>query len=400
MSSAPEDLTTTLRDRQFTRAYETDVKVDLVATSQDLDRFIKFQWQIYKGDPHWVAPLFMERRDFLDPEKNPFFENAEMELYLARRHGQVVGRIAAIEDRNYNAFHGTKTANFGFFEAIEDQDVAQVLLAKVEEFAKARGLDRVMGPASPNSNYEWGLLVDGFGLDPSVQMPYNPTYYASLIEGAGFTKAKDLWAFFIDIAVDPDPKVIRIADKLREREGITVRAANIKDFYAELDRIKRVYNQAWEKNWGFVPFTDKEFEHLARDMKAIVKPDLLLIAEVKGEPVAFSMTLPNANEVLKHLNGRLFPFGLFKALYYQSKIKTARLVTLGIIQPYRKRGLDAILTLETLRAARRLGYTTGEISWTLEDNHLVNRAIELFGCRKYKTYRVYDKSIAAESTPR
>jgi len=394
MASAPEELPSTLRERQFTRAYETEVKVDPVSSPQDLDRFIKFQWEIYKGDPHWVAPLFMERRDFLDPKKNPFFENAEMELFLARRHGQVVGRVAAIEDRNYNAFHGEKTANFGFFESLDDADVAQALLARVEEWAKARGLDRVMGPASPNSNYEWGLLVDGFGSDPSVQMPYNPTYYPSLIEGAGFHKAKDLWAFHIDIAVDPDPKVVRIADKIRAREKVTVRMVNVKDFYPELDRIKRVYNQAWEKNWGFVPFTDKEFEHLARDMKAIVKPELLLIAEVDGEPVAFSMTLPNANEVLKHLNGRLFPFGLFKALYYQSRIRTARLVTLGIIASYRKRGLDAILTLETLRAARRLGYTTGEISWTLEDNHLVNRAIELFGCRKYKTYRVYDKKVA------
>jgi GNAT superfamily N-acetyltransferase len=395
MASAPENLASNLRDRQFTRAYETEVKVERVSTPQDLDRFIKFQWEVYKGDPHWVAPLFMERRDFLDPQKNPFFDNGTIELFLARRHGQVVGRIAAIEDRNYNAFHGEKNANFGFFESIEDADVAEALLARVEEFAKERGLNRVMGPASPNSNYEWGLLIDGFGSDPSVQMPYNPTYYPALIEAAGYQKAKDLWAFHIDISVDPDPKVVRIADKIRERESVTIRHANIKDFNAELERIKRVYNLAWEKNWGFVPFTDREFEHLARDMKSILKPELLLIAEVKGEPVAFSMTLPNANEVLKRLNGRLFPFGLFKALYYQSRIKTARLVTLGIIAQYRKRGLDAILTLETLRAARSLGYKTGEISWTLEDNHLVNRAIELFGCHKYKTYRVYDKSVAS-----
>jgi GNAT superfamily N-acetyltransferase len=395
MSSAPDDLPTALRERQFTRAYETEVKVEPVITPLDLDRFIKFQWEIYKGDPHWVAPLFMERKDFLDPQKNPFFENAEVQLFLARRHGQVVGRIAAIVDRSYNTFHNEKTANFGFFESIEDTDVAQALLEKVEEFARMRGLDRVMGPASPNSNYEWGLLVDGFGSDPSVQMPYNPTYYPALIEGAGFQKAKDLWAYFIDISIDPEPKVIRIAEKIRKRENVTIRSADPKDFVAELDRIKRVYNQAWEKNWGFVPFTDKEFEHLGRDMKAIVKPELLLIAEVEGEPVAFSMTLPNANEVLKRLNGRLFPFGLFKALYYQSKIKTARLVTLGVVARYRKRGLDAILTLETLRAARRLGYTTGEVSWTLEDNHLVNRAIQSFGCRQYKTYRIYDKKVAA-----
>ena len=383
----------TLSERQFTRAYETEIKVERVRKRDELVKFVKFQWKIYEGDPHWVAPLFMERMDFLDPRRNPFFDHATVELFLARRHGQIVGRIAAVDDRNYNAFHESKVAAFGLFECVEDADVAQALLVRVEEFARERGLTSIMGPASFSSNYEFGLLVEGFDRDPAIMMPYNPSYYQGLIEGAGYQKAKDLWAFDIDISVDPNEKVARIAEKIREREGVVIRQVNLKDFEGELARIKTVYNAAWEKNWGFVPFTDAEFEHLGRDMKAIVKPELLLIAEVKGKPVAFSMTLPNANEVLKRLNGRLFPFGILKALYYGNRIKSARLVTLGIVAGYRRRGLDSILTLETLRAGRKLGYTSGEISWTLEDNHLVNRAIMAFGSKRSKTYRVYEKNV-------
>ena len=383
----------TLSERQFTRAYETEIKVEPVHSRQDLTAFVKFQWQIYRGDPHWVPPLFMERMDFLDPSRNPFFDHATVELFLAKRHGHVVGRIAAIDDRNYNAFHATRQAAFGFFETLDDPDVAQALLSRVEQFATARGLTSVMGPASFSSNYEFGLLVDGFDHDPAVMMPYNPRYYSALMEEAGYRKAKDLWAFSVSVAGDPDPKIARIAEKIKLREGVVVRPVKVADFDAEIARIKTIYNAAWEKNWGFVPFTDAEFEHLGRELKTVLKPELLLLAEVRGKPVAFSMTLPNANEILKRLNGRLFPTGIFKALYYGNKIKSARLVTLGIVPGYRKRGLDSILTLETLRATRRLGYVTGEISWTLEDNHLVNRAIQAFGAKRSKTYRVYEKAV-------
>ncbi len=374
--------------------YQTDVTVEPVDSKADRDRFVKFQWQIYRDDPHWVPPLYMERRDFVDPARHPFFKHGVVELFLARRYGEVVGRIAAIEDRRYNEFHGTNVGAFGLFECQDDPEVASALLDAAAAWVRARGLGKMLGPIDYSSNYQIGLLVEGFEQDPYVMMAYNPRYYVPLIEGAGFTKAKDLWAFELDPGKDPDPKVARIADKIRQKEGIRVRCADMKDYAAEVARIKRVYNAAWEKNWGFVPFTDEEFDHLARDMKAIVKPELVLIAEVKGEPVAFSMTLPDANQVLKKVGGRLFPTGLFKALYYANKIDRARLVTLGIVEGYRRRGLDAILTLETVRAARRLGLTNGgEVSWTLEDNHLVNRAIEAFGGRRSKVYRVYEREL-------
>jgi hypothetical protein len=377
----------------FPLPYQTDVAVDPVRTDAERDQFVKFQWQIYKDDPHWVPPLYMERRDFIDPVRHPFFHHGRVELFLARRYGEVVGRIAAIDDPRYNEFHGTKTGHFGLFECIDDAEVAQALLKAAGDWLRGWGLTLMDGPIDYSSNYQIGLLVDAFDHDPYVMMPYNPRYYQALIEGAGLRKAKDLWAYSLDVTKDPDPKVARVADKIRMKHGIIVRPVDMKDFAGEVARIKKVYNAAWEKNWGFVPFTDEEFAHLANDMKAVVKPELLLIAEVKGEPVAFSMTLPDANQVLKRVGGRLFPTGLFKALYYGNKITQARLITLGIVEGYRKRGLDAILTLETLRAGRRQGYKTGEISWTLEDNELINRSITSFGGKRSKTYRVFQKTL-------
>ncbi len=379
---------------EIPQPYQTDVAVEPARTPRDRDAFVKFQWEIYADDPHWVAPLYMERRDFIDPARHPFFQHGHVELFLARRYGQVVGRIAAIEDPRYNEFHGTKVGHFGLFECIDDQEVAQALFDAAAAWLKARGLVEMDGPIDYSSNYQLGLLVEGYDQDPFVMMPYNPRWYEQLIERAGFRKVKDLWGFGLDVmGRDPDPKFARVADKIREKHGIVVRPADLKHFDEEVARIKRVYNAAWEKNWGFVPFTDAEFDHLAKDMKAIVKPDLILLAEVAGEPVGFAMTLPDANQVLKHLGGRLFPTGLFKALYYGNKIDRARLVTLGIVEGYRKRGLDAILTLETLRAGRRNGVRQGEISWTLEDNHLINRAIESFGGVRNKVYRVYGRPL-------
>jgi GNAT superfamily N-acetyltransferase len=228
-------------------------------------------------------------------------------------------------------------------------------------------------------------------------MAYNPRYYPELYEACGLGKAKDLWAWELSSSVPPPEKVARIAEKMRQREGIVVRHVNLKDFDNEVKRIKDIYNAAWEKNWGFVPMTEAEFDHMAKEMKTVVRPELLLIAEVKGEPVAFSMTLPDANEALKAAKGRLttfgLPIGLAKLVLASRRIRRLRLVTLGIKEGYRRRGLDAILYLDTIRTAKKLGYEGGEIGWTLEDNHLVNRAIESMGGKKSKTYRLYQRAL-------
>ncbi|MHA7630973.1 N-acetyltransferase [Corallococcus sp. M7] len=375
----------------------SDVQVTPVRGAADRTAFIRLPYSLYRDDPNWVPPLEMERRDFLDPKKNPFFDYAEVELFLARRGQDVVGRVAAIKNPRHMEFHGTKEGFFGLFECVNDAGVARGLLDAASAWLKARGIDTVLGPANFSSNQDWGLLVEGYESPPALMMPYNPAYYAGLLETCGFTKAKDLFAYELSSSTPPPEKVARIAEKIRQREGVTVRAVNLKDFPAEVARIKQIYNAAWEKNWGFIPFTDREFEHMAKEMKAIVRPELVLIAEVKGEPVAFSMTLPDANAAFKAANGRLttfgLPIGLVKLVLASRKLKRLRLLTLGIKEGYRRRGLDAILYLDTLRTAKELGYTGGEISWTLEDNHLVNRAIESMGGQRSKTYRVFQRPV-------
>ena len=375
---------------------DQSVEVSRVTSGVDTDRFIKFQWQVYRraNDLHWVPPLIMERRDFLDPKKNPFYQHADVALFLARRGGEIVGRIAAIEDRNFNAFHGRKTAYFGLYESVNDPAVTASLFAAAKDWARWRGLDTLLGPMNLSTNYEVGLLVEGFDSDPYVLMPYNPRYYPDLFERCGLKKAKDLLAWERSAATPPPERFGRIADKIRQHTGITIRSPNLREFDAEVARIKQVYNAAWEKNWGFVPMTDAEFDKLASDLKQTLVPDLALIAEDHGEPIAFSLTLPDLNQALKRIDGRLttcgLPIGLLKLLWYSRKVDRVRLMALGIKSGWRRRGIDAVLVVETIRRAHARGYAGGEISWTLEDNDLINRAIEAAGCTLSKKYRIYE----------
>lgn len=284
------------------------------------------------------------------------------------------------------------------YEAIDDPAIASALFEAAVRFLRARGLTKIQGPVNLSMNHDCGLLVDGFDSPPVLMMPYNPGHYVAHFESVlGLKKAKDLYAFWLDAHTEPPPKVVRVAEKIRVKEGITVRPIRMQNFSSELKILKDILNSAWEKNWGFVPFTEEEFDHTARDMKRIAIPDLVLIAEVHGEPVAFSATLPDFNQALIKIDGKLtrygLPIGLLKLLWHSKKINQLRLILLGVKQKHRKQGLDAILYLETLRTARRLGYKGGEISWTLEDNILVNRAIERMGGKRYKTYRIYEQEI-------
>ena len=370
-----------------------DVEVAPVLDARDKDRFVRFPEQVYRGDLHWVPPLLMERHDFLDPRRNPFFAHAEVALFLARRHDEVVGRIAAVEDRNFNAFHGSRTAYFGLYESVNDAGVAAALFGAARGWARARRLDTLLGPMNLSTNYEVGLLVEGFDSDPYFMMPYNPRYYGRLFEECGLEKAKDLFAWERSAASPPPERFARIADRIRHAEGISVRSVDLSRFEAEVARIKDVYNAAWEKNWGFVPMSDAEFDHLAKDLRRLVVPELTMIAEDGGEPVAFSLTLPDVNQALKKVGGRLtwfgLPLGLARLLWHERKVDRVRLMALGVKAGWRRRGIDAVLIVETIRRTRALGYLGGEISWTLEDNELINRAIESVGCSRSKVYRVY-----------
>jgi GNAT superfamily N-acetyltransferase len=374
------------------------IEIACVHTGLDRDRFVKLPWRIYRDDLHWVPPLLMERHEFLDPAKNPFFQHADVELFVALRGGEVVGRIAAVEDRNFNAFHGTKTAYFGLYESVNDPAVAAALVQAAKSWARWRGLDTLLGPLNLSTNYEVGLLVEGFDSDPYILTPYNPRYYGELLEGCGLKKAKDLFAWERSAATPPPERFGRIADKIREHAGLTVRSANLKEFDAEVARIKEVYNAAWEKNWGFVPMTGAEFEKLAVDLKKLLAPDLAIIVEDRGEPIAFALTVPDFNQALKRVGGRLttwgLPLGLAKLLWYSRRIDRVRLMALGVKSGWRRRGIDAVLIVETIRRANALGYSGGEISWTLEDNDLINRAIESTGCTRSKVYRVYEAPTA------
>jgi len=373
-----------------------DVTVTPVQSSKDKEDFIQFVYSHYQGDPNWVPPLLMERRDFLNPRKNPWFEFGRVELLLARQHGKVVGRIAAVHDPRYNEFHGTRLGFFGMFECVNHPGIARGLFEAAASWNRAQGFAEMIGPMNFSTNYECSVLIEGFDAPPAMLMAYNPRYYPALYEAYGFSKAKDLVAWDLSSSIAAPPRIVRVAEKIRQREGIVIRPVNMKDFANEVERIRSIYNAAWEKNWGFVPLTDKEFNHIAKDMRPLVVPELLLIAEVRGEPAAFAMTLPDANIALAAARGRLttfgIPIGLIRLLLAARKIQRLRLITLGIKEGFRRRGIDAVLYLDTLLTARRLGYTGGEISWTLEDNDLVNRAIEMMGGKPYKRYRLYQRA--------
>lgn len=354
-------------------------------------RFVTFPWKVYAGDPNWVPPLIADEMKKL--AQHPFHEHADVDCFLAQRDGAIVGRIAAIENRLHNEVHEEQVGFFGFFEVLDDPEAARALLAQAEAWVAARGLTQLRGPASFSSNEEWALLVDGFDRPPVVMMTYNPRRYVDLIESAGFRKAKDVLAYYLDNP-EPPERLVRAAEALARRKGVTVRPIDLKHYDREVGRIRQVYNRAWEKNWGFVPMTEAEIEHLAREMKPAVKPDLVQLAERGDEPVGFTVALPDVNFALRHANGRLFPFGLIKLLWYARKITMLRVPMLGLVPELRGQGIDQLLYLRLFQGGRKLGIVRGEFSWILEDNHAMCQALDKMGARVYKTYRIYEKEVS------
>jgi GNAT superfamily N-acetyltransferase len=377
----------------------TAVTVEAISRSKkDLHRFFDVADRIYEGDANWVPPLRDDVAKVFS-KKNPFFEHAEIQLFVARRGDADVGRIAAIVDRAHNDFHGEKTGFFGFFESIDDREVSNALLETAARWARDRGMNVLRGPANPSLNDEAGLLVEGFDSPPVLMMTYNPRYYVDLIEGAGFVKAKDLLAYWFEIGMEPLEHFVRINERFRKRNtDVVVRDITKKSLMAELPRIREVYNDAWEKNWGFVPMTPAEMEYMAARLKPLVDENFLHLGEVTKpdgtlEPVAFMLSLPDYNTAIQPLKGRLLPFGWLKFLLNLKKIRTLRVVTLGLKKDYRMRGIQSIMFERGLRACLKRGITGVEVSWMLEDNDLVLRTMRLWGGKRYKTYRMYDKTI-------
>ncbi|MGD0101847.1 MAG: GNAT family N-acetyltransferase [Acidobacteriota bacterium] len=365
-----------------------------VANPRDLRQFIRLPWKIYRNDPYWVPPLLLDMKTLLNREKHPFFQHSSAEFFLARRDGELVGRIAAIQNNNHNNYHGERTAFFGFFESVNEKEVAAALLEQAASWARSRGLVQLRGPMNYSTNETLGLLVEGFDSSPCLMMTHNPPYYQELIESAGFEKAMDLYAWWLLTERGLNPKIVRVGEKVLKDQGIQVRTINMKKFREEVKTIKKIYNDAWSTNWGFVPMTDAEFEHMAKDLKTIVDPRVLLIAEKDGEPLAFSLALPDFNQALKKVNGRLFPFGLAKLIYYGRQVRQVRVLALGIVKKVQNwNGLGAALYYESFRRGVAAGYRSCEFSWTIESNDLINRSMQLFGAEIYKRYRIYQKAL-------
>lgn len=377
----------------------TAVSIDPLSRSKkDLHRFFDVADRIYKNDPNWVPPLRDDlARVFAD--RNPFFLHAEMQLFVARRENEDVGRIAAILDRNHNEFHGEKTGFFGFFESENDRAVSDALLGAAAEWARKRGMEVLRGPANPSMNDEAGLLVEGFDTPPVLMMTYNPRYYATLLEEADFHKAKDLLASWFEIGPEPLARFDRINERFRRRNrDILVRKVSKGSLKADLPKIRDVYNAAWEKNWGFVPMTSEEMDFMAARLKPLLDENFLFLAQVRKpdaslEPVGFLLALPDYNTAIQPLRGRLLPFGWLKFLLGLKKIRTLRVLTLGLKKDYRMRGIQSLMFEEGLKAALKRGLTGCEISWMLEDNDLILRSVRLWGGRLYKTYRMYDRRV-------
>jgi GNAT superfamily N-acetyltransferase len=373
----------------------TDIVVRPARTKPDERRFVDFVYTHYREYPHWVAPLRIERRKLIDTRKNPFYLHAERELFLAERGGRVVGHIAAIVNHNHNLRHGDRVGFFGFFESVDDQSVAAALVGAAAGWLRSRGLDALRGPANPSVNDEYGLLIEGFDQPPAVMMPYNPPYYAALLEGCGLRKAKDLYAYLGSTeSTLAQPKIARASEILKKRSGLTYRPLDMKRFAAEVDRIKEVYNRAWQGNWGEVPMTGEEFDALARDLKQIVRPELVVFAETADGAVAgFGLEIPDINMALAGNRGGGLLRGLWCLLTRRSRIDTVRILVLGVLPEYRRTGAAGVLFHELASRAHALGYRRGEASWILEDNLMMIRAAEAMQGRRSKTYRIYEMAI-------
>lgn len=369
------------------------ITIRKVTSKQDVRSFIQFLWKIYAHNPYWVPPLLADRRKIIDKQKNPFYKHADAEFFIAERDGIMVGRIAAIINYNHNKVHNENMGFWGFFECINDQSVANALFDTAKQYVKERGATALRGPVNPSINDDLGLLIEGFDKSPAIMMPYNPEYYISLVENYGFKKVKDLYAYQLNQDEVYSEKLERVYQIIKERQEITFRSLDMKHFYEEVERVKLIYNKAWERNWGAVPMTDEEMNALAEDLKLIVVPELVIFAEKKGEPIGFALTLPDINIVLKYnKHGYLLP-AIYHLLTKKKKINAARILVLGVLPEYLKTGAAAALFYETAIRAKKLGIYYGEASWILEDNEPMNRAAEALNAKLYKRYRVYEMPI-------
>jgi GNAT superfamily N-acetyltransferase len=368
-----------------------------VETSKDLTRFIDLPYRLHRRDLNWVPPFRAEVKKMLDRSMNPFFEHGAADYFIAERDGEVVGRIAAITNRLHNELYHDKVAFFGFFECINDFPVAAALLDTATAWVHERGFDTMRGPMSFSINDECGLLIDGFETPNTLMMPHNPPYYLTLLETAGFTKAKDMVCLeggSLQAPVTPPERTERAVELLKKRYGLTMRSLNMKRFSEEVALIKTLYNASWEQNWGFIPMTDAEIDHLAKGFKPVVIPSIIPFVEKDGVPIAFGLGLPDLNEALRgNRNGNMFPAALTMLWKLKrKKITRARMPLLGILPEWRGKGIDSALYHWIWSKAAEVGIGWGEGGWLLEDNPGIIQGLSKAGFTPYKTYRILDRA--------
>ncbi len=354
--------------------------------------FVRFPWKHYAGDPNWIPPLIMNQEENLNYRKNPFFENAEIQTFLAKRNGETVGRIAAIIDHAHNRQHNELRGMFGFFESIDDQTVANALLDTVRDWHQQRNIQLLRGPLNPALNYECGLLVEGFHSPPTFMMTYNKEFYGRLIENYGFVKSQDLYSYLgpFEKLGTLDPKIKNIAEAAQERLGLTTRRANLRSFAEDLRNFMRIYNLALPGTWGFVPLSDNEIKHIGSGLKFLIVPAMTRIAEKDGKAVAVVFGVLDYNPLIKKINGRLFPFGFIRLLFGRKHIKRIRLVSTNVLPEYQRWGVGVILLKNLLGDMLEWGIEEAEFSWVLESNTLSRGTLERGGAVRDKTYRIYD----------
>ena len=373
-----------------------------VSNKKQLSQFLQFPYDLYRGEEHWRAPLRFERATQINPDKNPALNGIEFQHFLAVVQDEVVGRITAIVNSHHLKRHQDSTGHFGFFDTRKDPDVANALMAAAEDWLKVRGMTRIVGPFSFSINEEVGLLVNGFDAPPVLMMAYGREDYQSTIEGMGFEKSIDMYAYWANMHEGyPRPKIVTAMTNYIEKDpDITVRPMNKAKFMEEVQMAMGIFNDAWSENWGFVPFSDKEIKHMANELKPLIIKDFFWVCEYKGEPAAFILMVPNVNEAIMGLDGKLLPFGWAK-LIYRLKIKglkTARIPLMGVRKEHQRKrtglAMAAFLSEKVFEMGRKRGFTHVEMGWILETNKSMIRIIEQAKGTPYKTYRMYEKQIS------
>lgn len=374
-----------------------DVIVKPVRSRRERREFLLFPWQLYREDPHWIPPLLANQKELLGYKHHPFYDDAEVQTFLAYRGGRPCGRIAAIVNRGHNRRHQDRLGFFGFFECIEDQQVATALFDAARAWLSERGLQQIRGPVNPSLNYECGLLVEGFDTPPFFMMTHNWPYYARLIEGYGFQKAQDLFAFWghINMLGTLDKKLDFVVEEATQRFGVKIRPLDTSRFVEEVRMFLDIYNQSLQATWGFVPLSEGEIKHLAKGMRHLIVPELTSIGEVEGRPIGVVFALLDYNQRIKEINGRLFPFGFLKLLSKRRELKRARVVSANVVPEYQRWGIGLVVLRGIVPSVLDWGVEEVEFSWVLESNHLSRRTLERGGAKVSKLYRLYDYSFHA-----